>query len=61
MKKYEYVNLEISKIFSSSSEEHREIIDKYAARGYRYIGYVPTHINCDGRITKMDLIFELDI
>ena len=61
MKKYEYVNLKIGKVFSSHSEEHRQIIDEYATKGYRYVGYIPTYINCDGKIDKIDLIFELDI
>ena len=38
VKKYEYVNLKIGKVFSSKSEEHRKIIDEYAAKGYRYVG-----------------------
>ncbi len=61
MKKYEYVNLKISKVFSSKSEEHHKIIDEYAAKGYRYVGHIPTHIDIDGKINNIDLIFELDI
>ena len=41
-------------------EEHRRIIDEYAAKGYKYVGYVPTDITCSGQLTKMDLIFEID-
>ncbi|MED9966671.1 MAG: DUF4177 domain-containing protein [Blautia sp.] len=60
MKKYEYVNISILKILGSGSEEHRRIIDEYAAKGYRYVGYIPTDITCSGQLTKMDLIFEID-
>ena len=61
VKKYEYVSLCIDGwIFGSTCEEHRKIIDEYAARGYRYVGYLPTHTNTNGRMTDIDLIFEID-
>ena len=61
MKKYEYVQVHINKFIGAKSEEHREIIDDYAARGYRYVGYIPTIISDYGKIKDMDLIFEKDI
>ena len=45
----------------SKSEEHRKIIDDYAKKGYRYVGYIPTVMTDYGKIKDMDLIFELDI
>ena len=33
MKKYEYVRLRIGKFIGAKSEEHRAVIDDYAARG----------------------------
>ena len=60
MKQYEYVNININGLFTSGSEEHRQIIDEYAAKGYRYVGYVPTNITPHGKIVEMDLIFEID-
>ena len=61
MKKYEYVNISIDNFFlGSGSEEHRQIIDEYAAKGYRYVGYIPTKITPHGKIVEMDLIFEID-
>lgn len=41
MKAYEYVNIHIGKFVGAGSEAHRAIIDEYAARGYRYVGYIP--------------------
>ena len=61
MKKYEYVSLQIAKIFKAGNEEHRNIIDEYASKGYSYIGFMPTNIEGYGRITKVDLIFEKEI
>lgn len=60
MKKYEYVNVHIGKLIGAKSEEHRDIIDEYAKKGYRYVGYVPTNMNDYGKIKDIDLIFEMD-
>lgn len=61
MKKYEYVNVKnTSKFLSVKSEEHRKIIDEYAAKGYRYVGFIPTKMADYGMIKEMDLIFEKD-
>lgn len=60
MKRYTYVPLHINKFVGSKSEEHREIIDRYAEQGYRYVGYLPTHIAEYGKIKDLDLIFERD-
>lgn len=60
MKRYKYVNVHIGKLFSAKSEEHRAIIDEYAEKGYRYVGYIPTNITDYGKIMDMDLVFEID-
>jgi hypothetical protein len=62
MKKYEYVPIKISKFIGAKFEnlEHRDIIDKYAQKGYRYVGYIPTNISDYGKIKELDLIFEID-
>ena len=60
MKRYEYVNVHIGKFCGAGSEEHRAIIDAYASKGYRYVGFVPTDISDYGKIKAMDLIFETD-
>lgn len=61
MKRYEYVNVHVGKLIGAKSEEHRQIIDDYAKRGYRYVGFIPTDISDYGKIKDMDLVFELDI
>lgn len=60
MKKYAYERLHIGRIFSSKVENYRGIIDDYAKRGYRYVGYIPINIEAYGRIVELDLIFETD-
>ena len=59
MKKYEFVNVKMGGVFSSRTDEHRKVINEYAAKGYSYVGHIPTHMDMDGKISKMDLIFEM--
>ncbi len=61
MKKYEYVTVYIGRLVGAKTERHREIIDKYAELGYRYVGYIPTSINDHGKFKEIDLIFEIDM
>ena len=58
MKKYEYVEVNIARFVGAKSEEHRQIIDAYAAKGYRYVGFIPTSISDYGKFKKLHLIFE---
>lgn len=62
--KYEYVTIEtVGKgFFSNKTSSHREIIDEYAAKGYRYVGWFPRKSSnlIEGVIEEVDLIFEID-
>lgn len=58
MKNYEYVPVHIGKLFGAKSKKHKQIINEYAQKGYRYVGYIPTVIEEFGKIKDMDLIFE---
>ena len=59
MKEYQYVTVEGTTFFGTKMEGHREIIDRYSAKGYRYIGFIPTKM-MGGNIEEMDLVFERD-
>ena len=61
MKKYQYEQVHMNKFIGSKSENHRKIIDEYAKKGYRYIGFIPTRMTDYGKIKDIDLIFEKDI
>lgn len=41
-----------------SIEEYRNIIEKRAKDGWRYIGFIPTKQRGTGHIEEIDLIFE---
>jgi len=59
--KYEYVTLEreLNIALGAQFTKHREIIDEYAKKGYKYAGYIPINMHAQGKIIDMDLIFEL--
>ena len=61
MKKYEYVSLHVGRFIGAKSKDHRQIIEEYARKGYRYVGYIPTNTSDYGKIKDMDLVFEMDI
>ncbi|WP_287987354.1 DUF4177 domain-containing protein [Oscillibacter sp. KLE 1728] len=42
----------------SDTREHRELIDAYAAEGWRYVGFFPVSFTSHGGISQVDLIFE---
>ena len=44
-----------------SSEEHQEIINEMAKKGYRYVGFIPVKQRGTGHIQEMDLVFEKQI
>ncbi len=60
MKKYEYVRIHIGKLFGAGKNDHRTIINEYAQKGYRYVGYVPAGVGAYGSIKVIDLVFEID-
>ncbi len=60
MYRYEYVPLYSGGGFWIGNQDyaHREIIDRYAAQGWRYAGYVPSKFTGNGGTKEIDLIFE---
>lgn len=61
MFQYEYVNVTMSGFLGAKSEGHRKIIDEYAAKGFRYVGYIPANMDSHGRYRNIDLVFEKEI
>ena len=44
MYQYKYIPVDTGGGFLSGSREHRERIDKYAAEGWRYVGFFPVSL-----------------
>ncbi|MBS5703902.1 MAG: DUF4177 domain-containing protein [Butyricicoccus pullicaecorum] len=57
---YKYVPLRTGGGFwiDNSSHEHCAIIDRHAADGWRYAGFIPTRFSGEGGMKEIDLIFE---
>lgn len=62
MKKYEFVSVscKTSTVFPPVAYEHRDTIEEYAAKGYRYVDSIVTETDSHGCTKKLDLIFEID-
>lgn len=60
MYEYEYVTLYVGGGFwiGNAECEHRTVIDEYARKGWRYVGYIPTRFTGEGGTKELDLIFE---
>ena len=58
MKKYEYERIYYGGVVFNKLDGHREIIDRRAAEGWRYAGYIPTRFSGEGGNKEIDLIFE---
>ena len=61
MYEYEYVTVIGEGVMATKYREHREIIDRCAKDGWRYVGYVPVHLNGYGVPAQLDLIFEREV
>ena len=59
MKRYEYVRVYYEGVVASKLEEHRAVIDRRAAEGWRYVDHITVH-ETDGCVAAIDLIFEKD-
>ena len=59
MVKYEYVEIRSEAKLSGKYTHHQEIINEYAEKGYRYVGFIPTSVSANGQIMAMDLVFEV--
>ena len=60
MYEYQYVELYTGGGFwiDNGTGAHREVIDREAREGWRYVGYVPLSFTSNGGSKSMDLIFE---
>lgn len=62
MKKYEFVTITVKNnpVYNAVSAEHRTVINEWAKRGYRFVGFVPVTQGPSGKMIDIDLIFEAE-
>ena len=58
MYEYKYVRLKATGVMVVEFKDRQEIIDRYAAEGWRYAGWIPATLGAYGAIGHIDLIFE---
>lgn len=61
--RYEYERVELDKNSRAMNAElgrHREIIDRKAAEGARYVGWIPAVQGPSGKVIELDLVFEVE-
>lgn len=62
--RYEFVRINTmgAGLFSNKTERHKDIINEYASKGYRYVGWFPSKSSniLEGVLEEVDLIFEID-
>ena len=59
MYEYQYVQVEYRSGFARMSlDEHREIIDRRAGEGWRFVAAIPTRSIGYGNVSRLDLVFE---
>lgn len=59
MYRYIYVEAQAETFFNVAN--HRELIDEYSQKGWRFVTAIPTEMNGQGYIKKYDLVFEKEI
>ena len=52
MYQYKYIPVDTGGGFLSDTREHRELIDAYAAEGWRYVGFFPGELHESWRDQK---------
>lgn len=62
MKTYEYktVSYQSKDLLFVATSAHRQVIDDYAARGYRYVDSIIVEVDNNARPRRVDLVFEKD-
>ena len=61
MYEYKYVTVRAKGVMVSEFKDRQEIIDRCAAKGWRYAGWVPATLGAYGAIGQIDLIFEREV
>lgn len=61
MYRYEYVTLDSETLLGARFSEHQQVIDAYAAKGWRFVAWVPVRSTDYGKVKKLDLVFEKEV
>lgn len=52
------VNYDNNKVSCAELTYHREVIEEYASKGFKYLGFVPVKLGPSGKMLALDLVFD---
>lgn len=52
------VNYDNNKVSCAELTSHREVIEEYASKGFKYLGFVPVKLGPSGKMLALDLVFD---
>lgn len=52
------VNYDNNKVSCAELTSHREVIEEYTSKGYKYLGFVPVKLGPSGKMLALDLVFD---
>lgn len=61
MYRYEYVTLDSETLIGARFPENQQVIDAYAAKGWRFVTWLPVRSTDYGKVIKLDLVFEKEV
>lgn len=58
--KFVRVEYDNNRVAGAELTSHREVIEEYALKGYKYIGFVPVKLGPSGKMLALDLVFMIN-
>ncbi len=52
------VNYDNNKVSCAELTSHREVIEEYTSKGFKYLGFVPVKLGPSGKMLALDLVFD---
>lgn len=52
------VNYDNNKVSCAELTSHREVIEEYVSKGFKYLGFVPVKLGPSGKMLALDLVFD---
>lgn len=52
------VNYDNNKVSCAELTSHREVIEEYTSKGFKYFGFVPVKLGPSGKMLALDLVFD---
>ena len=56
--KFVRVEYDNNRVAGAELTSHREVIEEYTLKGYKYLGFVPVKLGPSGKILALDLVFD---